>query len=77
MDSSVHAVQHYPVIKRYYNSLVRRKNKHIAKSIIAKEMAKIVFYTLKYKTDYDNRFKGKDLEHIKSFQWPRITSPCA
>ena len=77
MDASVHAIQYYPVIRKYYNSLMRRKNKFVAKNIIAKEIAKIVFYTLKYKTDYNNKFKGKELEHTKSLQWPRITNPDA
>ena len=77
MDSSVHAIKNYPVIRKYNNSLVRKKSKQVARTIIAKEIAKIVYYTLKYKTDYNNRFKGKELEHIKSFQWPRVVSPCA
>ncbi|OGU62419.1 MAG: hypothetical protein A2V66_17170, partial [Ignavibacteria bacterium RBG_13_36_8] len=77
MDAAVHAVQYYPVIKKYYNSLVRRKNKYVARNIIAKEIARIVFYTLKYKSNFNNKFKGKDLEHTKSLQWPRITSPYA
>jgi len=77
MDSAVHAVQYYPVIKKYHNAMMRKKNKYVAKTIIAKEIAKIVFYTLKYKSDYNNkpayrqgRFKGKELEHTKSLQWP-------
>jgi transposase len=75
MDASVHAVQYYPVIKKYYNSKLRKKNKFVAKSIIAKEIAKIVYFTLKYKTNFNNKFKGIELQHKKSLQWPRITSP--
>ena len=74
-DAAIHAVQYYPVIRKYYNSLLRKKNKFVARTIIAKEIAQIVFYTLKYKTDFNNKFKGKQLEHSKSLQWPRITSP--
>jgi transposase len=77
MDASVHAVQYYPVIRKYYNSKLRKKNKFVAKSIIAKEIAKIVYYTLKYKTNFNNNFKGIELQHKKSLQWPRITSPNA
>ncbi|MEJ2196281.1 MAG: IS110 family transposase [Ignavibacteriaceae bacterium] len=77
MDASVHAVQYYPVIRKYYNSKLRKKNKFVAKSIIAKEIAKIVYYTLKYKTNFNNNFKGIELQHKKSLQWPRITSPDA
>ena len=76
-DAAVHAVHYYPVIKKYNNSLLRKKNKQIAKTIIAKEIANIVFHVLKYKTDFNNKFKGIDLEHTKSLQWPRVVSPYA
>jgi transposase len=76
-DAAVHAVHYYPVIRNYNNSLTRKKNKQIAKTIIAKEIANIVYYVLKYKTNFNNTFKGKELGHTKSLQWPRITSPDA
>lgn len=76
-DAAIHAIQYYPVIKKHHNALLRKKNKFVARTIIAKEIARVVFYTLKYRTDFNNKFKGKDLVHTKSLQWPRITSPCA
>ena len=76
-DAAIHAVQYYPVIRKYQSSLLRKKNKQIAKTIIAKELAEIVYHVLKNKTDYNNKFKGQELEHKKSLQWPRITSPYA
>ena len=76
-DAAIRAIQYFPVIRKYHTSLLRRKNKFVAKTIIAKEIAQIVFYVLKYKTDFNNKFKGQDLKHRKSLQWPRITSPCA
>ena len=76
-DAAVHAVQYYPVIRKYSNSLTRKKNKQIAKTIIAKEIARIVYNLLKNKTDFNNKFKGIDLEHTKSLQWPRVVSPDA
>ena len=76
-DAAIHAIQHYPVIMQYNNSLLRKKNKQIAKYIISKEIATIVYYTLKTKKRFNNKFKNINLEHIKSFSWPRITSPDA
>lgn len=76
-DAAIHAVQYYPIIRNYHNSLLRKKNKNIARTIIAKEIAEIVFYVLKYKSDFNNKFKGKDLVTRKSFQWPRVVSPYA
>lgn len=74
-DAAIHAIQHYPVIKKHYNSLLRKKNKQIAKYIISKEIASIVYRVLKTEKAFNNKFKNKDLQHIKSFGWPRITSP--
>ena len=76
-DAAVHAVQHYPVIKKLHVSLLRKKNKLVAKSIISKEIASIVYYVIKNKTDFNNTFKGKQLEHTKSLQWPRVVNPYA
>ena len=76
-DAAIHSIQYYPVIRKYNNSLMRKKNKQIAKTIIAKEIANIVFHVLKNKTSFNNKFKGKDLEHTKSLQWPRVVSPYA
>ena len=74
-DAAVHALQYYPVIKKYHDSKLRKKKKQVAHAIIAKEIARIVFYVLKYKSDFNNHFKGVYLENKKSLQWPRITSP--
>jgi len=76
-DAAVHAIQYYPVIRKYNNSLLRKKNKQIAKTIIAKEIAKIVYHVLKKKEYFNNKFKGKDLQHTKSLQWPRVVNPYA
>jgi len=74
-DSAIHAVQHYPGIRSIHQSLARRKNKHVAKSIIAKEIAAIVFYILKHKCAFNNMFMGRELAQTKSLQWPRVVSP--
>jgi transposase len=76
-DAAIHAVQYYPVIRKYHNSLLRKKNKQIAKTILAKEIAEIVYHVLKYKIPFNNKFKGQQLEHKKSLQWPRVVSPYA
>ena len=76
-DAAIHAVQYYPVIRKYHSSLLRKKNKQIAKTIIAKEITEIVYFVLKYKSNFNNKFKGQELEHKKSLQWPRVVSPDA
>ena len=74
-DSAVHAVHFYPVIRKFYNAKLRKKNKNIAKTIVAKEIARIVYHTLKNKSDFNNKFKGTELQHRKALQWPRVTCP--
>ncbi len=75
-DIAVHAIQYYPEIKSFYNKMVRRSNKTIARTIVAKELAKIVYYILKNKSPYKG-FKGLPISHHKSVQWPRLSSPDA
>lgn len=74
-DAAVHALQYYPVIKKYHASKLRKKKKQVAHAILAKEIARIVYYVLKNKTNFNNHFKGIEIEHKKSGQWPRITNP--
>ena len=76
-DAAIHAVQHYPEIRSVSLSLARKKNKFIAKTIIAKELASIVFYLLKHKTPFNNMFLGRELSQTKSLQWPRVANPAA
>jgi transposase len=70
-DIAVHAIQYYPEIRAFYQRKVRRSNEGIARTIVAKELARIVFHLLKNKTDYRG-FKGQPPSRIKSFQWPRL-----
>ncbi len=76
-DAAIHAVHYYPVIRNFNSSLIRKKNKQIAKTIIAKEISEIVYHVLKNKTDFNNYFRGQELDHKKSLQWPRVVSPNA
>ncbi len=75
-DIAVHAIQYYPEIKSFYQKMLRRTNKHVARTIVAKELAKIVYSILKNHTPYKG-FKGLPISHHKSVQWPRMISPDA
>jgi len=75
-DAAVHAIQYYPEIRNFFNKMVRRSNEPTARAIVAKELAKIVFYVLKNKTPYRG-FKGLPISRQKSVQWPRLKSPAA
>jgi transposase len=76
-EAGFRAAQYYKEIKQFYQSKARKKHKNIARILVAKELAKICFYLLKDKVDFNNSFKGRKLSKQKSKQWPRLTSPAA
>jgi len=72
-DASVHAIQYYPEYKKFYQKLARRSSEATARTVVAKELAKIVYYILKNKSQYKG-LKGQPISRIKSLQWPRLAS---
>jgi transposase len=73
-DAAVHAKRYYPEIRSYYQKMLRRSNKAIAQTLVAKEIAKIVYYILKNKTEYKG-FKGNPIIKQKTERWPRLSNP--
>lgn len=73
-DAAVHAIRWNPEIRDYYNKLRRRKKEAVARAIIAKQLAVIVYHILKDKTQYKG-FKGREIVRQKKQIWPRLTSP--
>ena len=73
----VRAIQYNADIRRYYNGKRRKKCIPIAKAIVAKELARIVYNVLKSGEDYDGKFKGELLERRKARQWPRRAASTA
>jgi transposase len=76
-EASSKAVQYYKEIKQFHQSKARKKHICIAWALVSKEIAKICYYVLKGKEDFDNKFKNKPLSRRKSMQWPRLASPDA
>lgn len=73
-DAAVHAIQYYAEYKKFYQKLARHSGEATARTVVAKELAKIVYYVLKNKTTYKG-LKGQPLSRQKSQQWPRLSSP--
>jgi transposase len=69
-DAAVRAKQYYPEIRAFYQKVLRRSNKAIAHTVVAKELARIVYHILKNKEVF-RTFKGKPLSHQKALTWPR------
>jgi transposase len=59
--AAVRAVQHYPVVKAWEQRNQRRKNRAIARTLVAKEIAKMAYYILKKREPFNGQFKGKTI----------------
>lgn len=70
-DIAVHAIQYYPEYRKLYQKIRRRSNEPIARTVVAKELARIVYHILKNKTEYHG-LKGQPISHQKALQYPRL-----
>ena len=77
MEASVRAVQYFKEIKSFHQSKARKKHKHIAKALVAQELAKITYHVLESQTDFNHMFRGVPLSRHKTTKWPRLASPGA
>ena len=73
--AAVRAIQYYPEIKTYYQRLARRKPPVVARALVAKELARIVYFMLRKQEAFNGTFKGKPLSRTKQPKWPRLGSP--
>ncbi len=74
MEASIRARQYYKEIRQFYQSKACKKHKNIARNLVALELARITYYILNNKKDFNNIFKGKTLSKQKSMQWPRLAN---
>ena len=75
--AAVRAIQYFGEIRAEYQRLVRRKGKPIARALIAKELATIVYAILSKEEPFNGRFRSITLTRQKTRQWPRLASPPA
>jgi len=73
--AAVRAIQYFPEIRAFAQRKTRKKNRHIARAIVAKEIARSVYHVLKEQADFNGKFKGVVLQRSKRPQWPRRASP--
>lgn len=73
--AAVRAIQYFPEIGAYYRVLCRRKPPAVARALVAKELARIVYYVLAKQEAFNGTFKGKPLSRTKQPKWPRLASP--
>lgn len=75
--AAVRAIQYFPEIQRFYRSTARRKPAAVARALVAKELARAVFFVLQRQEPFNGTFKGKPLSRTKTPKWPRLANPPA
>jgi transposase len=70
--SGAKAIMFYPEIKQFAECLSKRANKTIARTVVAKELAKCAYYVLTRQQEFKT-FKG--IEINKLGDWPRPRKP--
>ena len=75
--AAVRAIQYFPEIRAFYRTMARRKPPAVARALVAKELARIVYYVLTKQEAFNGTFKGKPLSRTKQPTWPRLVSPSA
>jgi transposase len=71
-ESAVKAMQFYPEIKHFASRLEHRSTKAIARTVVAKELAKISYYVLSRQQEFKT-FKGIEINKLRN--WPRARKP--
>jgi transposase len=71
-ESAIKAMRFYPEIKHFASRLERRSSKAIARTVVAKELAKISYYILSRQQEFKS-FKGIEITKLR--YWPRSRKP--
>lgn len=75
--AGIRAVQYHPEIRAFFKTKARKKPIRIARTLVALELARIVYHVLTKQEDFNGQFKNQPLSHRKHAQWPRRASPPA
>ena len=75
--AAIRAIQYFAEIRAVFQRLQRRKGKPIARALIAKELATIVYAMLTKEEAFNGKFCGQLLTRTKRATWPRRANPTA
>ena len=75
-QAAVSAYTHYKVVKKFYRKIKRRSGRPVARAVVAKELAKGVWYMLTRDEEYKG-FKGQPVRAASQTCWPQPISPNA
>jgi len=71
-EAAIKAIMFYPEIKHFAARLKQRANTTIARTVVAKELAKISYYVLHRQEEFKT-FKGVEVNKLRD--WPRARKP--
>jgi transposase len=75
--AGIRAVQYHPEIRAFFKAKARKKAIRVARTLVALELARIVYHVLRTGEAFNDQFKGRPLSHRKYAMWPRRASPPA
>lgn len=75
-QAAVSSYTHYKVVKKFYRKIKRRSGRPIARAVVAKELAKIVWHMLSKDEKYKG-FKGQPTRAASQTYWPQPINPFA
>jgi transposase len=75
--AAIRAIKYFPEVKAKFQRWQRRKGKPIARALIAKDLATIVYSILSKCTPFNKQFHGHPVTTTKRCTWPRLANPPA
>jgi transposase len=72
-QAAIIAYRDYPVVKEFYKKITRRSGKHVARTVVGKELAKIVWHMMSKNEEYKG-FKGRMTKVTTQTYWPQPIS---
>lgn len=75
-QAAVSGYTHYGPVKKFYNKIKRRSGKQVARAVVAKELANIVWHVLVKNEPYKG-FKGQPTRVAQQAYWPQPINPFA
>jgi hypothetical protein len=75
--AAIRAIQYFPEVKAEFQRWQRRKGKPIARALIAKKLATIVYAMLSKGEPFNKQFHGRPVTTTKRCTWPRLANPPA
>lgn len=72
-QAAISAYSQYGPVKRFYNKIKRRSGKKVARAVVGKELAKIVWHMLTKDEEYTG-FKGHSTRMVGKPGWPQPIS---